>query len=134
MAEKDPKQGRGFKVIDRRGEEREEETPAEAPAQATPPPSSDSGMPESGEAHDLPTMDFSTFVVSLATSALYHMGLVEDPETGQTAPPNLPLARQTVDTLAILEEKTVGNLEPEEARLLQSLLYDLRMHFVQVGR
>ena len=77
-------------------------------------------------------MDFSTFIVSLATSALYHMGLIEDPDTGKPAEPDLPLAGQTIDTLAILEDKTRGNLEPDETRLLESLLYDLRMHYVRV--
>ena len=77
-------------------------------------------------------MDFSTFVVSLSTSALYHMGLVPEPEGGAPAAPDLPLARQTIDILEILQQKTRGNLDAEEAHLLESLLYELRMRFVEV--
>ncbi|NNL65476.1 MAG: DUF1844 domain-containing protein [Myxococcales bacterium] len=80
----------------------------------------------------LPQIDFSTFIVSLSTSALYHLGLVEDPQTGQKAAPDLPLASQTIDTLAVLQEKTRGNLDPDEEQLLQSLLTELRMRAVQV--
>jgi len=83
---------------------------------------------------DLPRIDFSTFILSLSTSALYHLGLVEDPQTRERAEPELPLASQTIDTLALLEEKTRGNLEDEERRLLESLLYELRMRFVEVSQ
>jgi hypothetical protein len=82
----------------------------------------------------LPQIDFSTFILSLSTSALYHLGLVEDPSTGEKGEPDLTLASQTIDTLAILEAKTRGNLEAEEERLLSSLLYELRMRFVEVGQ
>jgi hypothetical protein len=90
----------------------------------------------SGRAPDeaLPQIDFSTFVVSLSTSALYHLGLVADPETGKTEAPDLGLASQTIDTLAILQEKTRGNLDADEERLLESLLYELRMRFVEVRK
>ena len=72
-------------------------------------------------------------MLSLGTSALYHLGVVGDPETGAKAPaPNLPLARQTIDTLEMLQEKTRGNLDAEEAQLLEGLLYELRMRFVEV--
>jgi hypothetical protein len=88
----------------------------------------------SGPAADagLPQIDFSTFILSLSTSALYHLGLVDDPQTGQPGDPDLALASQTIDTLAVLQEKTRGNLDAEEDRLLESLLYELRMRFVEV--
>ena len=86
------------------------------------------------EETELPKIDFSTFVLSLATSALYHLGLSPDP-SGEPAPkPNLPLARQTIDTLEMLEEKTRGNLDEEEAKLIKSVLYQLHMGFVQAKR
>ena len=88
---------------------------------------------ESPQAHALPALDFSTFVLSLATSALYHMRLVPDPEKGELPELNLPLARQTIDTLEMLQEKTRGNLDEEERKLLESLLYEVRMRFVEVG-
>jgi hypothetical protein len=82
----------------------------------------------------LAKLDFSTFVLSLSTSAFYHLGLVPDPESGASASPNLALARQTIDTLEILQEKTRGNLDADEAHLLESLLYELRMRFVDASR
>lgn len=84
-------------------------------------------------AETLPKVDFSTFVLSFATSAMYHMGLSQDP-SGEDAPAkNLPLARQTIDTLEMFEEKTRGNLDEEETKLIQAVLYELRMNFVRVG-
>jgi hypothetical protein len=79
---------------------------------------------------ELPQIDFSTLVLSLATSAMVHMGLVPDPEGGASEK-NLPLAHQTIDTLEMLQSKTRGNLTDEEAKLLQSVLYELRMGFVK---
>ena len=83
---------------------------------------------------DLPRIDFATFVLSLSTSALYQMGEVPDPETGERVPPNKLLAQQAIDTLELLQRKTRGNLEPEEAKLLESLLYELRIKFVEIRK
>jgi len=80
----------------------------------------------------VPGIDFATFVLSLSTSALHHLGLVAEREGAAPPPPNLPMARQTIDILEILQEKTQGNLDPEEVHLLQGLLYELRMRFVEV--
>jgi hypothetical protein len=80
----------------------------------------------------MPKIDFSTFVISLGTSALYHMGFVNDPEAGAPPEKNVPLARQTIDTLEMLAAKTRGNLDEEEDKLLASLLYELRMRCVEV--
>ena len=80
----------------------------------------------------LPKIDFATFAISLGTSALFHMGLVEDPSSGERIEqPNLTLARQTVDTLEMLEAKTRGNLDDEEKKLLDSLLYEIRLRFIE---
>ncbi len=88
--------------------------------------------PEVGdEGSPLPAIDFSTFILSLSTSALYQLGLVPDPETGQKREPNRLIARQTIDTLEMLHEKTRGNLDPAELKLFDSLLYELRMRFVE---
>jgi hypothetical protein len=81
----------------------------------------------------LPGIDFSTFVVSLSHSAALHMGDVPHPETNQIEQ-NLALAKQTIDLLGVLEEKTKGNLTGEEERLLTQVLFDLRMHFVEVQK
>ena len=121
MAEEQEPKDRGFTVVDKRGASAEEPEKAESQA---------GGAAGAGE---IPSIDFSTFALSLGTSALYHMGLVEDPETGAVAEPNLPLARQTIDTLEMLQSKTTGNLEVEEARLIETLLYELRMRFVDAS-
>ena len=80
----------------------------------------------------LPAIDLSTFVLSLSTTALYQMGLMADPETKQTIAPSREIAQQTIATIEMLREKTRGNLEPEEAKLIDSLLYELRLRFVEL--
>jgi len=87
-----------------------------------------------GEGQALPAIDFSTFILSLSTSALFHLGLIPDAQSGKGGERNLPLARQTIDILEILEVKTRGNLGPEEAKLLESLLFEIRMRFVEASR
>jgi len=82
----------------------------------------------------LPAVDFSTFVLSLAHSALVHLGVAPDPATGQAQPASLTLARQTIDLVSLLAEKTKGNLTGEEERLLEQLLYDLRLRYVEASR
>jgi len=121
---------RGFKVVDRRGSGGEPEQ--EAPPAAAPSPREEP-MRDSGE--PLPPVDFAGFVLSLATSALYHMGYVGDPERDQKAPePDLPLARQTIDTIEMLQLKTQGNLDSEEGRLLEGVLYELHLRYVEVSK
>jgi len=78
----------------------------------------------------LPTLDFATFVLSVSHSALMHLGDAPHPETHQTET-NLPLAKQNIDLLGLLEEKTKGNLTGDEERLLAQVLFDLRMRFVE---
>ncbi len=77
----------------------------------------------------LPEIDFGTFVMSLASSALVHLGEVAHPDTGAPQA-NLALAKQTIDILGMLKEKTRGNLTKEEGELLENLLLDLRMKYV----
>ncbi len=78
------------------------------------------------------SIDFGTFLISIGSSALIHLGEAPDPTSGEKHPPNLALAQQSIDLLAILQEKTKGNLSADEARFLDTLLYDLRMKYVQV--
>jgi len=84
--------------------------------------------------HELPAIDFSTFILSISTTALYQMGLVPDPESGKKSEPDRLLARQAIDTLEMLHQKTRGNLDAEEAKLFETLLYELRMRFVELER
>lgn len=81
----------------------------------------------------LPEIDFPTFILSLATSAQVHLGVIPNPTTGKKET-DLPLAKQTIDILGVLDEKTKGNLSDEEARLLEHLLYDLRMMYVEKNK
>lgn len=74
-------------------------------------------------------VDFHTFIMSLCTSGMLHLGEIPDPETGK-ARVNLAMARDTIDILRMIEEKTRGNLSRTEADLLQRLLYDLRIKYV----
>ena len=85
---------------------------------------------ETDEAPPMPEINFATFVVSLNASALLHLGAIEDPNTGQTDK-NLPMAKQTIDILSMLEEKTTGNLTKDEENLLKNILYDLRIIYVK---
>jgi len=77
----------------------------------------------------MPEVTFSTFVMSLNTSALYHLGELPDPETGARVV-NFELARHAIDTLVVLEQKTKGNLTEEERELLKNILYDVKLRFV----
>jgi Domain of unknown function (DUF1844) len=77
------------------------------------------------------TIDFYTFVLSLGSSAFVHLGDAPHPETGTPVEPDLLVAKQTIDIIAMLQDKTKGNLTEEEARFLDTLLTDLRIRFVQ---
>jgi hypothetical protein len=81
----------------------------------------------------LPAVDFHTFVLSLGSSALLHLGELEHPDVGAPQK-DLPLAKHTIDILAMLEQKTKGNLTSAEAKLIESLLYDLRLRFVELSK
>jgi hypothetical protein len=81
----------------------------------------------------LPKVDFATFILSLSHSALMHLGEAPHPETGGITK-NLPLARQTIDLIAMLEEKTKGNLTGDEERIVGQILYDLRMRYVELSK
>jgi Domain of unknown function (DUF1844) len=125
---------RSFKVHDRRrfsetGEPRteNENEPAEGKAakeaEAAPKPAQAPAEPEA------PPIDFATFTMSLSTQALAHLGEIPDPTDGATRV-DLGAARQVIDILAMLREKTQGNLDSAERALLDNLLYNLRMKFV----
>ena len=85
------------------------------------------------EHETLPGIDFATFILSLSHSALMHLGEVPDPETNAVQV-ELALAKQNVDILGMLEEKTKGNLTGDEERLLAQVLFDLRMRYVEKSK
>lgn len=132
---------KGFVIKDRRTVGRDvEDTEKEAAPDPQPTPeAADQPEQPSGDAAAeeqepsetmLPEVNFPTFIISLNVSALYHLGAVEDPETKQKSK-DLPLAKQTIDILSMLEEKTKGNLTSDEEKLLQNILYDLRIIYVK---
>jgi hypothetical protein len=80
----------------------------------------------------LPEINFTNFIFSLTTSALIQLGEIQDPLT-QKSDKNLPLAKQTIDLIGMLKEKTKGNLIPEEEKFIENILYDLRMRYVKAA-
>ena len=125
------KKDKGFAVTDRRVSP--ESPPAEAagpsPSPAAAPAPAAPSAPRT-EPKPLPQITFPTFLLSLSTSALMHLGLIPNPASGQVEK-DLALAKQTIDLLSLLKQKTQGNLDPEETQLLDSILYDLRMQYVE---
>jgi hypothetical protein len=114
------------------------EAPARAESRATPdaPPSSPGPSPQDDAepaAAGEPRSEFARIVTSLATTAYSALGLLADPSTG-VRHRDLAVARQMIDWLAILEQKTRGNLSFEESDLLSRVLYELRLAYVEVGR
>jgi hypothetical protein len=83
--------------------------------------------------HELPSIDFPTFVLSLSHSALMHLGEAPHPDDGRVER-NLPLAKQNIDLLGLLEEKTKGNLTGDEERLLSQVLFDVRMRYLELAK
>ncbi len=81
----------------------------------------------------LPEINFSSFLLSLSSSTLLHLGEVADPQSGEKKK-DLDLAKQSIDIISLLRDKTKGNLTQEEEKLLDHLLYDLRMRFVNASK
>jgi hypothetical protein len=96
-------------------------------------PSFANAKSEQEKAYSLPKIDFSTFVLSLNSSILVQLGLIEDPVAGQKSK-NMAMAKQTIDLLSLLEEKTKGNLTEQEENILKNILYELRLLYVQHQR
>ena len=80
----------------------------------------------------LPEVNFTTLIFSLSSSALFHLGEVADPQAGENKK-DLPLAKHTIDTIAMLKEKTEGNLTEEEQKFMESVLADLKWRYVKAS-
>jgi Domain of unknown function (DUF1844) len=91
-------------------------------------------MPVDASEKKAPALDFNALVLSLGSSVIVHLGEAPDPTSGQKGATDFGLAQQSIDLLAMLQEKTRGNLTDEERRFLDGMLYDLRMLFVQVSQ
>jgi hypothetical protein len=137
--DEDREERRGFRVTDRRrfsdtGDARPEAPagPTEGRAETRPPAAEPGGAPPPPRPAGEP-VTFSTFVLGLSTQALLHLGEIPNPVT-QTLEPDLDAAKHVIDILGILREKTRNNLDQTEESLLDSVLYDLRLRYVELVR
>lgn len=130
-----------FKVTDKRrftteGESKQEpddsekEAPRQEERQASRPEEPRTG---SDKAEAPRPLDFSTFILSLANTALFQLGFIKTSESEEVRQ-DLPAARQTIDILAMLEEKTRGNLTDQEKKIITETLFQLRMAFVEASK
>ncbi len=123
---------KGYTVKDRRFHQLSEEEKAEArkdnstQAQAF----KEAAEKAAAGAAPSPEITFSSLIFSLSSTAFMHLGALPDPNTGKTEK-DLPLAKQTIDLLGVLRDKTRGNLDQEEENLFDHLLYDLRMAYIK---
>jgi Domain of unknown function (DUF1844) len=128
-------QGKGFTVQDRRrfsesGELRPDSQPQAAPEGEKPTSSDETQETAKKDEAPLPEINFSTFVISLSTQALMHLGEIANPLTGQIEA-DTAVAKQMIDIIGMLREKTRGNLNAGEDRLIEDILFDLRMKYVE---
>jgi hypothetical protein len=136
----DEKKGKGFVIKDkrlfdesgdtRREKAKETEEPAiEEKVEHTLDEAKEDDQETHGDEH-YPEVNFASFVLSLCTSVMYHFGDFPDP-VSKKAERNLPAAKQTIDILTILKDKTAGNLDANEKSLLDGMLFELRMRYVK---
>ena len=138
MASEEEKQseGKGFTVQDKRRFSPETgEARRDAPEQAAPEGPATGASQSSETASEsmqeaLPEINFSAFVISLSTQALMHLGEIASPISGKVES-DVPVAKQMIDILSMLKDKTRGNLNASEDRLMEDILFDLRMKYVE---
>ncbi|MGH8013594.1 MAG: DUF1844 domain-containing protein [Candidatus Binataceae bacterium] len=147
MDENQEEKSKGFKVDDRRrfssegdlkpefSETAEEPSPAPEASELRPDARSSATTRAAGQAArgDAAELNFATFVVGLSTEALVHLGEIPDPQSGAPVQ-SLPAAQQLIDIIGMLKEKTRGNLDQDEQALIDAILFDLRMKFVERAR
>ena len=127
---------KGFKVSDKRrfteeGEARGEEEAREESASAT--REVESPQEPKDPQEELPSINFPAFIISLSTQALMHLGEISNPVTGKVEK-DVAVAKQTIDIIGMLSEKSKGNLDDTEEQLVQEVLYNLRMTYVEAVR
>jgi len=123
MTEKESLEGEGFVIKDKRSSQISEDDATNIDTIEDQKNSSDEKEAESSQ------VDFPTFIMSLSSSAFYHLGDMPDPTTGKKEL-NLPAVQQTIDMLNMLKEKTKGNLKEDESKLLEQLIYELQVKYV----
>ena len=128
MSEKENVEGEGFVIKDKRSSQISEDDATFQDEQETNDQEKQTDSSEKKETEPF-QVDFSTFIMSLTSSAFYHLGDMPDPSTGKKEV-NLPAVQQTIDMLIMLREKTKGNLKEDEKKLLEQLVYELQVKYV----
>ena len=128
MSKKEPVEGEGFVIKDKRSSQISEDAATFLDDQETKDQEEQTDSSKEKETESF-QIDFSTFIMSLTSSAFYHLGDMPDPSTGKKEV-NLPAVQQTIDMLIMLREKTKGNLKEDEKKLLEQLVYELQVKYV----
>ena len=128
MSEKENVEGEGFVIKDKRSSQISEDDATFLEEQETKDQEKQTDSSKEKETEPF-QVDFSTFIMSLTSSAFYHLGDMPDPSTGKKEV-NLPAVQQTIDMLIMLREKTKGNLKEDEKKLLEQLVYELQVKYV----
>ena len=128
MSKKEPVEGEGFVIKDKRSSQISEDAATFLNDQETKDQEEQTDSPKEKETESF-QIDFSTFIMSLTSSAFYHLGDMPDPSTGKKEV-NLPAVQQTIDMLIMLREKTKGNLKEDEEKLIEQLIYELQVKYV----
>ncbi|HAE75041.1 MAG TPA: DUF1844 domain-containing protein [Nitrospinaceae bacterium] len=128
MSKKEPVEGEGFVIKDKRSSQISEDAATFLDDQETKDQEEQTDSSKEKETESF-QIDFSTFIMSLTSSAFYHLGDMPDPSTGKKEV-NLPAVQQTIDMLVMLREKTKGNLKEDEEKLIEQLIYELQVKYV----
>ena len=128
MNKKEPVEGEGFVIKDKRSSQISEDDATFLEDQETKGQEEQTDSSKEKETEPF-QIDFSTFIMSLTSSAFYHLGDMPDPSTGKKEV-NLPAVQQTIDMLIMLREKTKGNLKEDEEKLIEQLIYELQVKYV----
>jgi hypothetical protein len=128
MSKKEPVEGEGFVIKDKRSSQISEDAATFLDDQETKDQEEQADSSKEKETESF-QIDFSTFIMSLTSSAFYHLGDMPDPSTGKKEV-NLPAVQQTIDMLVMLREKTKGNLKEDEEKLIEQLIYELQVKYV----
>ena len=128
MSKKEPVEGEGFVIKDKRSSQISEDAATFLDDQETKDQEEQTDSSKKKETESF-QIDFSTFIMSLTSSAFYHLGDMPDPSTGKKEV-NLPAVQQTIDMLIMLREKTKGNLKEDEEKLIEQLIYELQVKYV----
>jgi hypothetical protein len=122
---------KGFTIKDNRSFDGEGDLKDEKDNQETPPEKQEEKEQKTESANQpLPEVNFSSLIFSLSSSALLHLGEIDDPQTGEKRE-DLPMAKHSIDIISMLKDKTEGNLDDEEQKFIDSILTDLRLRYVK---